>query len=351
MIDNQSAYKGAIILLSDYLELKAGERLYVILDRRYQSFYGESVCYLEEAARRLGGKISVVEDKRIDDHPGCDFRDWYQDLEADVYLFAGRAKSHRKREGLAIAKEGARVFRSFDFGVDLLESAFQTPKKVLVSLNDWLISKGEISSKAFIRSSDGTDLQIDFDSKFPWTDSHGTGSGQFPGVFPPGEVSTLPANVNGVVVASGALNSSVSIPCSPIIDSYGLTLEFRNSWCHTWRAESTLLQQTLDALFTVDNARRIGEFGIGTNLGVTRFVPFLSHINERKPGPHIGMGTPTQLPGTTSWSSLVHLDVIVPGASVWFDDQLVYDGSEFVEPLISNAAMPAKRNRLLVDAL
>ncbi|EDX83372.1 hypothetical protein S7335_552 [Synechococcus sp. PCC 7335] len=346
MLNNQTysqrASQGANLLLSDYLKLRSEESLCLILDGQFKAIYAESIAYIEEAAQHMGVNLSIVYDS-----PDYLFKR----LEADVYLFAGRNKSHKKKEGMAIAQQGGRVFRSFDFGIDLLELALQTPRDILVNLNDRLISRGQCSRQASIRSFDGTDLQISFGEQFFWTDSYGAGSNAFPGILPPGEINTFPLSVDGVIVASGALNSSISLPCSPIVDSCALTLEFEDSYCYRWQADSVLLQQTLDLLFSIENACRVGEFGIGTNLGVTQFVPYVSHINERRPGPHIGLGTPTQPAGTTDWSSLVHLDIILPDASVWFDDQLVYDGHRFIEPLASDTFAPVISNRLLVDAV
>lgn len=80
----------------------------------------------------------------------------------------------------------------------------------------------------------------------------------------------------------------------------------------------------LSNFFEVENADRVGEVGFGTNEGITEWVGFLPHINERHPGLHLGLSTPTQPRTTVGWTAPLHLDMILDGCSIWFDEALVF---------------------------
>ena len=62
--------------------------------------------------------------------------------------------------------------------------------------------------------------------------------------------------------------------------------------------------------YATENARRVGEVGLGTNVGIRRFVPMVSFINERVPTLPLGFGAHLQPPGL-AYTCHVHLDLIL----------------------------------------
>ena len=45
-----------------------------------------------------------------------------------------------------------------------------------------------------------------------------------------------------------------------------------------------------------------------------------SHINERRPGVHIGFGQHNQDPGVVNYQCDLHLDLIAKGGTIWADE-------------------------------
>ncbi|WP_204080119.1 hypothetical protein [Mycobacterium riyadhense] len=96
----------------------------------------------------------------------------------------------------------------------------------------------------------------------------------------------------------------------------------------------------------------IGEVGFGTNEGITEWVNFLSHINERHPGLHLGLGTPSQPQSKVGWGSPLHLDMILDGCRIWFDDALVFSNGFWDRAALNTLRLGATVHDVLhVDAV
>jgi hypothetical protein len=72
----------------------------------------------------------------------------------------------------------------------------------------------------------------------------------------------------------------------------------------------------LTKCFSRDNAIRVGELGFGTNPGVKNPLPTNSHVNERRPGVHIGFGQHNQPKEIVDYECDIHIDLISAGGVV-----------------------------------
>jgi hypothetical protein len=79
-------------------------------------------------------------------------------------------------------------------------------------------------------------------------------------------------------------------------------------------------------------AYNVGELGFGTNFCVRDPIAMNSHINERRPGVHLGFGQHNQDPGVVGYQCAVHLDLIARGGLVWVDDDKVPLDLENITP-------------------
>jgi hypothetical protein len=80
------------------------------------------------------------------------------------------------------------------------------------------------------------------------------------------------------------------------------------------------MSRVMDRCFGADHGTRVGELGMGTNCGVVDGVPLNAHINERRPGIHLGFGQHNQPPNRVDYECALHLDLISRGGLVWVDD-------------------------------
>ena len=70
---------------------------------------------------------------------------------------------------------------------------------------------------------------------------------------------------------------------------------------------------------TDENSDRVGEFAIGTNIGVERVIGNILQ-DEKFPGIHIAFGDPYGAHTGAPWKSSTHIDVVGLEFSIWLGD-------------------------------
>jgi leucyl aminopeptidase (aminopeptidase T) len=78
-----------------------------------------------------------------------------------------------------------------------------------------------------------------------------------------------------------------------------------------------------------ENSDRVGEFAIGTNIGVTRVIGNILQ-DEKFPGIHIAFGDPYGAHTGAPWSATTHIDVVGLGFNIWVDDQQIMREGKFL---------------------
>ena len=78
------------------------------------------------------------------------------------------------------------------------------------------------------------------------------------------------------------------------------------------------------------NSDRVGEFAIGTNIGVSRVIGNILQ-DEKFPGIHIAFGDPYGAHTGAKWKSSTHIDVVGLRFSIWLgnadgEEQIMRDG-------------------------
>jgi leucyl aminopeptidase (aminopeptidase T) len=307
--------------LVEYMSLSAGSKALLVVheDARHLAeeleLIGKAVgiqCQLANADEEF---ITIVKQ-----FPRC-----------DVVVYLERNSSTHRNEVLEyLDSRGSnepRLFRAYDFTPELFELSLRVPRHQLLELNERLIATGSRTDVVTATSDLGTDLQIGLDHKFGWIDSCAQFDGKRPGVFPPSEVATYSPAINGIVVANGAINTNFGYPGDPRLEETPVTLEIVESRVRRVDCEHPIVQSIIERLLEIENCDRIGEVGFGTNIGIDRFVPFVSHINERFPCLHLGLGANNQGQELAGWQASVHLDVILGKCELCFDrERVLKDG-------------------------
>lgn len=325
---------GMHVLAETYLCLAPGERVLVLTsDELADQDSQELLETLAQEFRRRGAVVTTrpagvsLDVSLLDQH--------------DVAVLVSRLKSvHRTPvlDHLASHPGGVRVYRLLNFTRDLLELALRVPKQELRTLNDEVIRAGRQTKQVRVTSDAGTDLVIAPLPDGGWTNSCGHFDGRFPGVLPPGEVNTYTPHVSGTVVADGALNTSFDFPGDPRLAEHPVRLSVEQGRVTDISCAGPVTNQVLEAFMSVPNADRIGEVGFGTNLGIDRWVDFVSHINERHPGLHLGLGTPAQSRDKVDWSCPLHVDMILADCVIAFDDVEVFRAGSWNRPTLQRTA-------------
>jgi leucyl aminopeptidase (aminopeptidase T) len=243
-----------------------------------------------------------------------DFRDLLPKLgtATKVVFFDAKRSNHRQAllEYLDVNPlEKRQFFRVFDSSKTLFETCFRITKVAAKRLNLAVIATAA-SSHLTVKSSSGTDLSIQLSDRYGWINSCGSYTPGRPGVFPVAEVATYSDAINGVFVADGALNTNFEFPFDARLAKWPIRIEIENSVVRKVDSESVAHRLAVGEMLHVENGNRIGEVGFGTNIGLTSFIASASHINERYPTLHLGLGSNNQGPSRTGWQCGVHLDLI-----------------------------------------
>ncbi len=131
----------------------------------------------------------------------------------------------------------------------------------------------------------------------------------------------------GVLVADGAFNLAVSTTIDARLANHPVTIEIRDGRVVSYSCGNSSVRRLLGRFFDAKNTDRVGELGFGTNVGIQRFIPLNSHINERHPGVHLGLGAHQQRLDAVKYQCDIHLDLITSDATIVIDDDEVIQSS------------------------
>lgn len=186
----------------------------------------------------------------------------------------------------------------------------------------------------FIRATTaaGTDLRAEINPAYKWLKTSGIISRDKWGNLPGGEIFTTPGEVNGRFVVDGVVGDYLCAEYG-LLESTPLTIEIRANRIVSCSSANRDLQRDFDAYtHTDENSDRVGEFAIGTNIGVKRVIGNILQ-DEKFPGIHIAFGNPYGEHTGAEWRSTTHIDVVGLRFNIWIDDEpIMREGQFLIEP-------------------
>jgi leucyl aminopeptidase (aminopeptidase T) len=182
------------------------------------------------------------------------------------------------------------------------------------------------AARVTVQSPDGTDIEVRCDPALHWIKTSGMIDPRYWSNLPGGEVWTTPASVNGVFVVNGSVGDYLCPKYGDIQDT-PLTLEIEDGILrHARCAREDLLSDFVGYCNMERNGDRVGEFAIGTNIGITRMIGNLLQ-DEKVPGVHIAFGNPYGSQTGATWNCPTHIDAITRHCDVWAGStQIMADG-------------------------
>src|SRR6202789_4198236 len=180
----------------------------------------------------------------------------------------------------------------------------------------------------------GTDITADMNPGYKWFKTSGIISQEKWGNLPGGECFTSPGEVNGRFVVDGVVGDWLCARYG-LLAATPLTIEIAANRI----VSCSSLNKQLEADFwaythTDENSDRVGEFAIGTNLGVERVIGNILQ-DEKFPGIHIAFGNPYGEHTGAPWRSGTHIDVVGLGFNIWLEseagqEQIMRDGRSLI---------------------
>jgi leucyl aminopeptidase (aminopeptidase T) len=181
----------------------------------------------------------------------------------------------------------------------------------------------------------GTNIFAELEPSYKWFKTSGIISPEKWGNLPGGECFTAPGEVNGVFVVDGVVGDFL---CSRfgILRETPLTIHVGHNRITSVECANKELEQAFWAYtHTDENSDRVGEFAIGTNIGVSRVIGNILQ-DEKFPGIHIAFGDPYGAHTGAPWKSTTHIDVVGLEFNIWLGDgtgeeQIMSEGKFLIE--------------------
>ena len=176
----------------------------------------------------------------------------------------------------------------------------------------------------------GTDIHAQLNPEYRWFKTSGIISTEKWGNLPGGECFTAPGEVNGVFVVDGVVGDFLCARYG-ILRAHPLTINIEGNRITRVSSENKALERDFWAYtHTDENSDRVGEFAIGTNLGIDHVIGNILQ-DEKFPGIHIAFGNPYGEHTGAPWRSGTHIDVVGLGFNIWLEseageEQIMRDG-------------------------
>lgn len=176
----------------------------------------------------------------------------------------------------------------------------------------------------------GTDITAEMNPDYKWFKTSGIISPEKWGNLPGGECFTSPGEVNGTFVVDGVVGDWLCARYG-LLEQTPLTIEIAGNRIVRCASENKQLETDFwSYTHTDENSDRVGEFAIGTNIGVARVIGNILQ-DEKFPGIHIAFGNPYGEHTGAPWRSGTHIDVVGLGFNIWLEsdagtEQIMRDG-------------------------
>jgi leucyl aminopeptidase (aminopeptidase T) len=183
----------------------------------------------------------------------------------------------------------------------------------------------------FIRATTpaGTEIRAEMNPEYKWLKTSGIISRDKWGNLPGGEIFTTPGEVNGVFVVDGVVGDYLCAQFG-LLEATPLTIDIQKNRIVACRSDNPELQRQFEAYTSTDeNSNRVGEFAIGTNIGVERVIGNILQ-DEKFPGIHIAFGNPYGEHTGAPWRSTTHIDVVGLQFNIWIDDEPIMQEGKFL---------------------
>lgn len=202
-------------------------------------------------------------------------------------------------------------------------------------LSQAVLDKVRVATYVRATTAAGTDIHATLNPNYKWFKTSGIISTEKWGNLPGGECFTAPDEVNGVFVVDGVVGDYLCASYG-ILRKTPLRIAIEGNRIKRIECDNKDLEREFWAYtHTDENSDRVGEFAIGTNIGVERVIGNILQ-DEKFPGIHIAFGDPYGAHTGAPWKSSTHIDVVGLGFNIWLGDaegekQIMRDGDFLID--------------------
>ncbi len=320
--------------IENCLRVKAGEKSIVITDRQTL----EIGSALNSAIKTIGGETEFFVMEDFGARP-IDFPQLIEDalMAADVSIYAaqgakGELQTFRKPM-LKTVEANRKLRHAHMIGItaQIMKDGMCSDYKEIQRVSRLVYEKVRNAHTIKVVTQKGCDFDAKFSSELKWIISDGDITPGFWKNLPDGEVFTAPANANGTIVIDGCLGDFFtekygSVERTPVTIE---TVEGR-AVRTSFRCDNKDLRRELATYIfeTDENSNRMGEFAIGTNIGLTKLIYNLLQ-DEKFPGVHVAFGSSFPAKTGATWDSKAHVDGVIKNPSIYVDGEILMKSGKF----------------------
>ena len=258
-----------------------------------------------------------------------------EDMESSqVSLFAVEVQQNELRSRMqmtdVVNRRRMRHAHMVNITADIMTQGMRADFEEIDRLSQAVLDK--VRKATYVRATTpaGTDIHAQMNPDYRWFKTSGIISPEKWGNLPGGECFTAPGEVNGVFVVDGVVGDFLCKEYGLLIDQ-PLTISIEGNRITKVSSPNKKLERDFWAYtHTDENSDRVGEFAIGTNIGVARVIGNILQ-DEKFPGVHIAFGDPYGAHTGAKWKSSTHIDVVGLRFNIWLGDaageeQIMRDG-------------------------
>ncbi len=327
MID-EKIWQGVNFLIDNYINVKQEDKVIIT----YTKDSREPAAWVSYALELRNVEVDLIWMKPLKDVGFFDRfknilpgeKELTEERKLHVVTLEADTLSHTNdiRQALSIYdKDKYFVVRLISAHPELFSYALHADPTQLLARNATILQRCMRAKKIRITSPAGTDLKVSLDSeRFRWISNSGICRQGDAMILPAGEVATYPENIEGVLVANFAFNLNLPTDNNVDLKTNPVKVFVENGKATHFECDNKEIYNLVATCFENPNGINVGELGFGTNYCINDVAPQNSHINERRPGVHLGFGQHNQ-GGKLFYDCRTHIDLITRGGLIWVDEE------------------------------
>lgn len=186
-----------------------------------------------------------------------------------------------------------------------------------------------------VTTSAGTDFTAHFEpDKIRWVNCDGLIRPENWSNLPDGEIFTCVKEIpEGILVVDGVLGDFFCQKYGTL-ENIPMIVKIKNTKVVDIQCQNKeLLDEFKQHINSAPNGDRIGEFAIGTNIGLKKLIGNLLQ-DEKFPGIHVAFGHGYPEKTGSDWSSNIHVDAVLQNCTIIVDDKILMENGKFQPDLI-----------------
>lgn len=316
---------GARNAIRTCLRVTPGDRVLIITDLKTLPV---AAALASEAVAAKGQLACVVLEDHVAKRPTpvtpAIALDLLEECDVAIYAVYPQAGEITGRAQVVNAAERNRIRYAHMVGIipDIMKHGMRADYNAVDSISKKVQDLARTTREIRVVTPAGTDLLARFDPQLRWVKTSGLITNDIWGNLPGGEVFTCPADVEGIFVCDSTLGDHFSEKYGDLTD-VPLRIEIEGGKLKGAISKKHELAAEFERYCASGtNNHRVGEFALGTNIGVTHTINNMLQ-DEKLPGVHIAFGKTCPNQTGANWDATAHVDVIARDCDVWFDGRQI----------------------------